>query len=191
MGRMPLTELNNDDKKTLLDIAKKSIDFGIQNQLALPVKLNEFSEKLQQNAASFVTLTLNGNLRGCIGTLEAHQALVKDVSDHAYAAAFEDPRFPSLSKQELPKIEISISILTPAEAMNFSSEKDLLSQLEPGTDGLILEAGFKKATFLPAVWEQLKSPEEFLNHLKIKAGLNVTDWPDPISISRYQTISFK
>ena len=188
---MPLTELNNDDKKTLLDIAKKSIDFGIQNQLALPVKLNEFSEKLQQNAASFVTLTLNGNLRGCIGTLEAHQALVKDVSDHAYAAAFEDPRFPSLSKQELPKIEISISILTPAEAMNFSSEKDLLSQLEPGTDGLILEAGFKKATFLPAVWEQLKSPEEFLNHLKIKAGLNVTDWPDPISISRYQTISFK
>lgn len=188
---MSLTELNNENKKTLLNIAKKSIKFGILNQRALPVKLNEFDVQLQQDAASFVTLTLNNNLRGCIGTLEAHQALIKDVSDHAYAAAFEDPRFPKLSEQELTEIEVSISILTPAVAIHFSSEKDLLSQLEPGLDGVILEAGFKRATFLPAVWEQLKSPEEFLNHLKIKAGLNANDWPDQIKISRYQTISFK
>ena len=188
---MPLTELNNNDKKILLETAKKSINFGMLNQRALPVKLNEFDKKFQEDAASFVTLTLNNNLRGCIGTLEAHQALIKDVSDHAYAAAFEDPRFPKLNKKELTEIEISISILTPAVAMNFSSEKDLLSQLEPGTDGIILKAGFKKATFLPAVWEQLKSPEDFLNHLKIKAGLNANDWPDQITISRYRTISFK
>jgi len=190
MAHMQFTELNIDDKKCLQNIAKKSIAYGLQHQQALPINLKDYSELLRVDGASFVTLDLNHQLRGCIGTLEAHQPLVKDVAEHAFAAAFQDPRFPPLTENEFEKLDIHISILTPATPMTFTSEKNLLTQLQPGIDGLILQAGFNKGTFLPSVWEQLSSPEEFLNHLKIKAGLNMNDWPDDVQIFRYETISF-
>lgn len=189
MVLMQFTDISNDEKNTLLDIAKKSISYGLKNQCALPVDTNNYRHLLQADAATFVTLHLNHRLRGCIGTLEAHQPLITDVSEHAFAAAFQDPRFPKVTKDEANQLEIHISILTPAEPMSFSSEKDLLEQIKPGIDGLILQDEFHKGTFLPSVWDQLQKPEDFLNHLKVKAGLNQHDWHDGIKISRYKTIS--
>jgi len=185
------TNLSTDDKNCLLQTARKSIDYGLQHHRALPVEINEYNDLLKTQGASFVTLNLNKQLRGCIGTLEAHQPLITDVSEHAYAAAFEDPRFPKVTKEEVNLLEISISILTSPAAIQFTSEKDLLSQLIPNVDGIILESGFHKATFLPAVWEQLSNAEDFINHLKIKAGLDKHEWPDNLKISRYQAISIK
>ena len=191
MVLMSFTELNTEDKNLLLETAKKSISYGLQHHCALPIKPGNFSKLLQTIGATFVTLNINGQLRGCIGTLEAHQPLITDVSEHAFAAAFEDPRFPAVAEHEIDQLEISISILTPSEPVNFISEKDLLTQLRPGVDGLIFQSGFHKATFLPAVWEQLKQPEDFLNHLKLKAGLNENDWPADVRISRYESIHIK
>jgi len=186
---MSFTNLTDDEKKSLLETARKSIEYGLLHQRALPVALNEFSEALQTHGASFITLNLNKQLRGCIGTLEAHQPLITDVAEHAFDAAFKDPRFPPLTKKESDQLEIHISILTPSEEINFTSEKDLLTQLQPGVDGLILQADYHKATFLPSVWEQLTTPEDFLNHLKLKAGLGMHDWPKGIQFSRYKTVS--
>jgi len=186
---MSFINLTDEDKKNLQKTARKSIEYGLIHQSALPVNLNEFSETLQSHGASFVTLNINKQLRGCIGTLEAYQPLITDVSEHAYDAAFKDPRFPPLTKKESAQLEIHISILTPSEEINFISEKDLLAQLQPGIDGLILQSDYHKATFLPSVWEQLTTPEDFLIHLKLKAGLGINDWPEEIQIARYKTIN--
>ena len=186
---MSFTELNSNEKQILLDIARQSIDYGLQHHTPMPVISEDFPALLQQPGASFVTLHINHQLRGCIGTLEAYQPLIKDVSDHAFAAAFNDNRFPPVTEQDAQNLDIHISILTPATAISFDSESDLIKQLQPGIDGLILEAKYKKGTFLPSVWESLPEPEDFLNHLKIKAGLPGHYWSDDIKISRYHTIS--
>ena len=187
---MSFTELNNDDKKTLLDVAKKSIHYGLKKQRPLPVNLSEHSPLLNEYGASFITLNLNHQLRGCIGTLEAFQPLVKDVAEHAYAAAFTDPRFSPLTEKEFESLEVHISVLTKSTSIEFTDEKDLLRKLQPGLDGLILQEDFHKATFLPSVWEQLPAAEDFLNHLKVKAGLDKNYWSKNINVLRYQTISF-
>jgi AmmeMemoRadiSam system protein A len=144
---------------------------------------------LVDDRASFVTLNQSGNLRGCIGTLEAHQPLILDVSYNAYSAAFRDPRFPRITSSELPQLAIHISVLTPAIPMTFKSEADLIEQLQPGVDGLILTRGFQRGTFLPSVWESLPDARQFLQQLKRKAGLPVDFWSDDIQIERYSTIS--
>jgi uncharacterized protein len=187
---MSFTKLNDDDKQILLGVAKNSIQHGLKNHSPLPVKLNEYSPLLKELGASFITLNLNNQLRGCIGTLEAFQPLIADVSEHAYAAAFKDPRFSPLTENEFEKLEVHISVLTKSSAIDFSDEADLLRQLRPGVDGLILQKGAHRATFLPSVWEQLPAPEDFLNHLKMKAGLSEHYWSRDIEVSRYQTISF-
>ena len=187
---MSFTKLNDDDKQTLLDVAKSSIQHGLKNQHPLPVVLNEYNQLLNEPGASFITLKLNHQLRGCIGILEAFQPLVADVSEHAYAAAFKDPRFSPLIENEFEKLEVHISVLTKSTAIDFSDEEDLLRKLRPGIDGLILQEGSHRATFLPSVWEQLPTSKDFLNHLKMKAGLDEHYWSRNIDISRYQTISF-
>ena len=186
---MSFTELTDEEKQTLLDVARRSIQHGLGTGRALKVDPADYSPLLQQQAATFVTLQIQHQLRGCIGTLNAYQPLVSDVAEHAYAAAFQDPRFPALSKQEEPQLDIHISILTPAEAMSFSSEEDLLRQIQPGVDGLILEAGYHRGTFLPSVWESLPDVKSFLQHLKMKAGLPVSFWSDDVKVSRYHTIA--
>jgi len=186
---MSFTELSREEKQSLLDIARQSIHYGLQHHTPIPVAIEQFSPLLQQKGASFVTLHIHQQLRGCIGTLEAYQPLLKDVADHAFAAAFNDHRFPPLTETEAPDLDIHISILTPATPIYFQSESDLINQLQPGIDGLILEAKYKKGTFLPAVWESLPDPKDFLNHLKIKAGLPGHYWGDDIKIYRYHTIS--
>lgn len=186
---MSASELTPHDKNILLDIARQSIRHGLDTGHPLRPETQQYSEALQQQRATFVTLNINHQLRGCIGTLEAYQPLVNDVADHAYAAAFKDPRFAPLSKDEEALLDIHISILTPAEPMQFTSEQDLLRQIQPGIDGLILEAEFHRGTFLPSVWESLPTPEDFLKHLKMKAGLPTNYWGDDVKVSRYRAIS--
>lgn len=184
------TGLCEEEYILLREIALEAIKYGLTQENHLPVDTSRYPRSLQQPGASFVTLHRNGQLRGCIGTLEAHQPLVNDVAYNAYAAAFNDPRFPPLSTDELEGLEIHISVLTPAVPMVFESEQDLLRQIRPGMDGLVLEDGNHRGTFLPAVWESLPDKTSFLQHLKQKAGLPPYYWSDTIKVSRYTTESF-
>lgn len=179
---MSLTKSQQDQ---LLQLARASIGHGLQTGKPLKINLENFPEQLTVPRATFVTLERYGQLRGCIGMLEAVRPLAEDVAENAFAAAFRDPRFPSLSQHELDGLDLHISILSPAEAMVFESESDLIAQLHPGVDGLILREGYRRGTFLPSVWEQLPEPHQFLRHLKQKAGLPPDYWSDTIAISRY------
>lgn len=142
----------------------------------MPIASSAYAHVLQMLCATFVTLKIDGKLRGCIGSLEAMRPLVVDVAEHAYAAAFHDQRFLAVSMAECELLDIQISLLSRLEPMDFTSEQDLMAQLRPGIDGLILERGRHRSTFLPVVWQQLTDPRSFLEHLKIKAGLPVDDW---------------
>jgi AmmeMemoRadiSam system protein A len=187
---MVLMSLNDIDKTQLLKVASDSIEHGLETGQPLSVNLENFSSRLTVKRASFVTLERYGQLRGCIGMLEAIRPLVQDVAENAFAAAFRDPRFPVLTQQELVGLDVHISILSPAEFVHFQSERDLLKQLKPGVDGLILQDGYHRGTFLPSVWEQLPDAKQFLRHLKQKAGLPADYWSDTLKISRYTTESF-
>lgn len=140
---------------------------------------------LHENAATFVTLTQAGELRGCIGSLEAHRPLIDDVRANARAAAFRDPRFPPLIRDELARTRVEVSLLSPAEPLFVTDEADALARLRPQVDGLILAAGGRRATFLPQVWEQLPEPAVFLARLKQKAGLSGTYWSPELRLWRY------
>lgn len=193
---MPSTEkmtsptLCEEEHILLREIALEAIKFGLSQGNHLPVETSRYPKSLQNPGASFVTLNRQGQLRGCIGSLEAHQPLVNDVAYNAYAAAFSDPRFSPLTEDELHDLELYISVLTPAEPMSFDSEKDLLEQIRPGIDGLVLEDGYNRGTFLPAVWESLPDKTSFLQHLKRKAGLPPDYWSPTLKVSRYTTESF-
>lgn len=182
--------LTDPQRQQLLLTARSSIEKGCETGGPLRVKLSEYDDALQREGASFVTLKKQGELRGCIGTLEAYQPLVQDVSRHAYAAAFSDPRFNGVVVDELADISISVSVLTPSEKIPFSDETELLEKIQPGIDGLILEEGGHRGTFLPAVWESLPDKHDFLRQLKRKAGLPEHYWSDRLAVSRYQTFEF-
>jgi AmmeMemoRadiSam system protein A len=182
--------LSDEDKKTLHDIARASVKSGLEHGCALSVVPKDYPAHLRTNKATFVTLKINGQLRGCIGTLQARQPLVNDVAEHAYAAAFRDPRFSPLNKNEFTQLQYHISILGETEPLEFSSERDLLDKMRPGIDGLVLSDGFHKGTFLPSVWESLPTASEFLRHLKQKAGLPADYWSDSIKVERYTVEEF-
>lgn len=183
-------ELPSEARAILLNVARQSIQFGLDEQRPLAVDVADYPDALRHVRASFVTLQQDGRLRGCIGALEARSPLVQDVADHAFAAAFEDPRFLPLRREEFPGLEIHISVLSPSEPLHFTSEEDLLVQLRPGVDGLILNYGQRRGTFLPAVWASLPDPYIFLAQLKQKAGLPLDFWSDELQIARYTTESF-
>lgn len=184
--------LTKDDRNTLLNIARDSIRFALasRGKQRLGVDPNQYHAALQEHRATFVTINIHGELRGCIGSLEARQPLVTDIVHNAHAAAFSDPRFAPLSESEFTEIDLHISILTPATPMSFTSEQDLIRQLNPTIDGLILQDGISKGTFLPSVWESLPEPEQFFMHLKRKAGLPVDYWSESLQVYRYTTDSF-
>lgn len=182
--------LEDNDRKTLLQVAAESVRHGLDTGDALKVKVTDYSPPLQQTGASFVTLTIQRQLRGCIGMLQATRPLVEDVAQNAYAAAFEDSRFPPLSAAEYDQLEYHISILNPAESLEFESESDLLQQLRPGIDGLILEEGGRRATFLPSVWESLPRAADFLRQLKMKASLPADYWSSTLRAQRYTVEEF-
>lgn len=177
--------LNKENRQRLLDLAKNSIVHGLQKGRPLKVNLDDYPAELTELRATFVTLEISGQLRGCIGMLEAVRPLAEDIAENAFSAAFNDPRFPPLDASELGGLEIHLSILTPAEPVSFSSEQHLVSQLQPGIDGLILQEGHRRGTFLPSVWESLPEPRQFLRHLKQKAGLPLDYWSNTIRIYRY------
>jgi len=175
--------MKTEHQKLLLQIARNAISKGLVGEQA--TAFENVPDELMKERASFVTLELGGRLRGCIGMLEACRPLAEDVAQNAHAAAFEDPRFPPLSREEFDSLDIHISVLSPPEEISFSSEADLLAQIRPGVDGLILQEGYQRGTFLPSVWEELPGKEEFLGHLKLKAGLPNTYWSDTLLVFRY------
>jgi AmmeMemoRadiSam system protein A len=178
--------LNKEHQQLLLAVARASIQHGLQTGCPLMINLADYPSVLTECRATFVTLELLQQLRGCIGHLEATQPLIVDVAENAFLAAFQDPRFPPLGVAELTELEIHISLLTEHVPILFSSEQDLVNQLHANIDGLILVEGLQRGTFLPSVWEQLTDPKQFLRHLKQKAGLAPDYWSDTIKVYRYQ-----
>jgi AmmeMemoRadiSam system protein A len=189
-----LTEAANKGK-ILLSIARSSISEALgQDQKTTEdadVDPDKDSAWLQNKGACFVTLTQKGQLRGCIGSLEARRSLLEDVINNARAAAFKDTRFSPLTSEELNDTDIEISLLSAMEALSFSNEQAALAQLRPGVDGVVFEYSHYRSTFLPQVWEQLPDSREFMAHLKQKAGMNPDFWSDDIKLSRYTVSKWK
>ncbi len=181
---------NQEQRIALLKLARDSISSGILAGSPLNINLAKFSPPLTEKRASFVTLEIDNRLRGCIGSLEARRPLVEDIADNSWAAAFLDPRFSPVTHDELDLITIHLSILSKPKPLQFDSEAALIKQLQPHIDGLILDEGSKRATFLPSVWESLIEPKQFLAHLKQKAGLPSDYWSDNLKVYRYTTESF-
>ena len=182
--------LDERTRKQLLDIADLSIRQGLETGRPLALNINDLPETLREQGASFVTLKIDGELRGCIGTLQAYQALGQDVAEHAFAAAFQDPRFPPLRAEEYPALDIHISVLQAPEPIPCHTEAELLEQLQPGKDGLILEDGPRRATFLPSVWESLPDKHDFVQQLKLKAGIPLDHWSPGMRCMRYGVEEF-
>ncbi len=187
--------LSDEQKNSLKKLALASIKHGLAT--GRPISVAEFLDEDDSatslpdyNGAAFVTLKKDGELRGCIGSLSANRPLHEDIAENAFAAAFRDHRFGAVTESELDDIEISLSILTPPELMTFSSEQDLIAQLRPGIDGLVITEGSKRGTFLPSVWENYPQADSFLAHLKLKAGLPADYWSGTIKIERYETVSW-
>ena len=174
-----------EEREILLRTARDSIRHGVETGSALDVDSAEYPEALRPRAATFVTLEIDGALRGCIGVFEARRALVEDVARNAYAAAFRDPRFPPVSREELDGLEIHISVLSEPVPLEVEDEAHLLRELRPGTDGLILEDKPHRALFLPQVWDSLPEPVDFLTHLRMKAGLPANHFSDTIRFRRF------
>ncbi len=174
-------------QRLLLEIAKASIRAGLADKAPPRIDLKPFPPEFSEPRATFVTLELDSRLRGCIGSLSAVRPLAEDIVQNAFAAAFRDQRFPPVTAEELERLDIHISLLTPSEPLAFTSEADLLRQIVPGVDGLVLEDRGQRGTFLPSVWESLPEPEQFLAHLKRKAGLPENHWSDTVKVWRYRT----
>jgi len=183
-----MTQFTEAHGRVLLGIARNSIaaslDMAVQERL--PDEL-----WLKPAHATFVTLTRNGSLRGCIGSLQAQRPLGEDVRHNARAAAFSDPRFEPLTCEELAHTRIEVSLLSTPKQMAFADHADLMRQLRPGEDGLILECGGARATFLPQVWESLPDPEQFVAELKRKAGLAPGLSSAKCSVQRYHALKWK
>lgn len=175
----------------LLRLAMTSIRYGLANGHALPVKTEDHPEELIHPGACFVTLKKGGDLRGCLGSAAAWRPLVEDVADNAFKAAFRDSRFKPLALDEVDDISLSLAVLTPPEAMIFHDEADLLRQLRPHTDGLIIRDGHHHALFLPSVWHSLPAPEDFLSNLKQKAGLFPHHWSPHFTAHRFTTVELR
>ena len=174
---MPQTERGT----TLLAIARGAI----AQALGRSVAMHEDAHWLQEPGATFVTLTQDGGLRGCIGSLEARLRLLDDVRANAVAAALRDPRFAPLASHELDTIRIGVSLLSPMQPMAVRDETDALAQLRVGIDGLVFECLGRRSTFLPQVWEQLATPRDFLGQLKAKAGFAPDFWAADVRLHRY------
>jgi len=179
--------LPRDAGSVLLPIARAAI----ANELGIARSAPEDEPWLKQHGASFITVTEAGKLRGCIGTLRPHRALAEDVRNNAVAAAFRDPRFRPLTAPEFGAVSLEISVLSALEAIAFTDERDALSQLRAGIDGVIFEYGHHSSTFLPQVWESFSEPADFLAQLKYKAGLPPDFWDDAVKLMRYTVAKWR
>jgi AmmeMemoRadiSam system protein A len=183
--------LTEEEGRNLLRVARETIQhalFGAENDgLSEPASSPKFAER----RGTFVTLTINRGLRGCIGHIIPQETLIEGVRVNALNAAFRDPRFKPLSKSEFDHIKIEVSILTEPRALPYSDAGELLLKLRPGKDGLIIKKGYHQATFLPQVWEQLQDKRAFLSHLCMKAGLAGNAWEtEKLEVFTYQVQAF-
>ena len=184
--------LSDRDRGTLLKLARQTIQLTAAGERLPRLDLEAYTEDLRREGASFVTLTIGGQLRGCIGALEAYQPLVLDVQEHAAAAASEDYRFRPVRPEEVPLLEIEISRLTPTQALQYENWQDLIAQLRPGLDGVLIRDGGRRATFLPQVWEKLPDPQNFMSHLCVKMGAPENYWQTKkLDVYTYQVEEFK
>ncbi len=183
-------DLSADEQIRLLDIARQSIHSGLESGRALQLDVTDFDDNLLVETAVFITLTRFGDLRGCIGSLQAIDPLVQAVASSAFNAAFRDHRFGKVDSTELGELSIEISVLSELEPVEAASRQLLLDELQPGVDGLLMEDRGYRSTFLPKVWEKLPSANEFLGELMRKAGLPAGHWSDSIRFHRYHTLSF-
>lgn len=176
-GRDMQENLTIEEQKILLRLAREAMERGVRCEELSPLNLDDLSLPLRQEGSSFITLTSRGQLRGCIGSLEAYQPLAQDVRVHAIAAALKDPRFPAVKEEELSGIQIEISRLTHPVPLEYKDAQDLLSKLRPHVDGIILrDDSYHRATFLPQVWEKIPDPAEFLCNLCYKMGVEPDLW---------------
>lgn len=183
--------LSPDDRSTLMKIAREAIEAAASDRPRPALDLESLSPALRESRATFVTLNIDDDLRGCIGGLYANMPLAFDVQEHAIGAALYDPRFPPVSADEVHKVHIEISVLTPPETITFHSPNELLSLLRPNVDGVILTSGWRRATFLPQVWEKVSDPVRFLEMLSEKMGAPSEQWCMPdTEVMRYQVEVF-
>jgi AmmeMemoRadiSam system protein A len=173
------------DAARIGDILLRIARVAIAQRLVIVARADDSATWLDEPGATFVTLKQEGALRGCIGSLEPRRALRDDVRENAIAAAFRDPRFVPLAREEFDMLSIEVSLLSPAEPLACCDEADAIRELVPGRDGVILELGARRATFLPQVWDSLPDPRRFLAELKLKAGLPADYWSADLRVSRY------
>jgi len=184
--------LTPQERQTLLALARETITQTVNGQKPPAVEVDNVSENLQRDGASFVTLTKHGQLRGCIGSLEPRRPLVLDVRENAISAAFHDPRFPPVDQDELAELHIEVSVLSIPQPLVYDGPADLIAKLRPGVDGLVIERGWNRATFLPQVWEKLPDPRQFLEHLCLKAYLPADAYRQPgLDVYTYQVEKFE
>lgn len=184
-----MTDYTEKERNTLKQLAYDAIKAGLDKK-ELSIDTSDKPKKLLENRACFVTIEISRRLRGCIGTLQAYRPLIIDIVANAQAAAFKDPRFEPLSSEEFKKITLQVSVLSNPEPLQFSSEEDLLTKIQPKIDGLIITDLNHRGTFLPSVWDQLPNKVDFWQHLKLKAGLPPDYWSNSIKVQRYTTESF-
>jgi len=186
------TMLTEEEGRILLDLARKTIEQALFDETGNIKQDAKWPALFDEKRGTFVTLTIGGNLRGCIGHIEPHESLVEGIRVNAVNAAFRDPRFRPLTKAEFKRVAIEISILTDPKPLTYSGGDDLLKKIRPGVDGLIIKKGFQQATFLPQVWEQLPDKQEFLRHLCMKAGLGPNEWQKgDLEVFTYQVQAFE
>lgn len=188
--------LSQEQGQKLVRLARRTIEKKL-GQAPAQEELQSSEQTLDEDifkvhCGNFVTLKMDTALRGCIGSLEGHVPLAQGVSENAINAAFKDPRFPPMTKEELQRVNIEVSILTEPKPFDYSDSEDLIAKLRPHVDGVIIRKGYATATFLPQVWEQLPNPKSFLNHLCLKAGLGADAWrKEKLTVFTYQVQYFE
>jgi AmmeMemoRadiSam system protein A len=189
---MQETTLSDEERAYLLKLARQAITARLTGEASDLPEIQQIPfEHLRQPGASFVTLTVGGELRGCIGALEPYQPLAQDVYEHALAAAFSDYRFLPVTLEEIKGLEIEISRLSRPEILDYQSPAELLEKLRPGIDGVTIRDGRRRATFLPQVWEKLPDGGEFLAHLCAKMGMAPDLWlRKKLTVEIYQVEEF-
>jgi len=190
MALMPSAEYSVEHRREMLDLARSAIRHGLEHHRPLPLQLHVLPAPLQQVRATFVTLTRDGSLRGCVGSLEPQRPLAEDLVRNAFDTAFADPRFLPVAPAELTALNVEISVLSPLRTLAVESEAQLLDLIRPFEDGLVLDDGQRRATFLPKVWDSLKEPVAFVAELKRKAGMPADYWPESLRVLRYRTETF-
>jgi len=187
-----IEELTEEMGKYLLSVARQTIEQELFGRKKSEKPERDLPAIFREQRGTFVTLTIQGGLRGCIGHIIPQESLIEGITVNAINAAFRDPRFRPLNGEEWKNVKIEISILTEPEPLSYTDADDLLKKLRPGVDGVIIKKGRHQATFLPQVWEQLPKKKEFLGHLCLKAGLDGDAWRQgDLEVSTYQVQAFE